>query len=294
MKNFSTWLAYGFISFVIVIGSINIYTTKKQQKNIALKPEVHVTITDVPIQSSKYSIDVNIQGNTIQPHTPKIVLFTIRDSHNAIVKDFLSEHEKLLHFVVLRKDLQYFQHLHPQYNQKTGEFSQLISFPTDGPYVLYADFIPKETNSSEVIMTNVTIGDIKKYLDQPVISDGQLKKEVGPYMVKFFLTPVKNEKVKGLYYSIYVEKSGSPVVDLQPYLGALAHSILINTQTFEYVHTHAVDSEHMDGMNMGSDPSTKGPWINFQTAVPRAGTYKIFTEFEQQGIVTVADFTISL
>ena len=68
--------------------------------------------------------------------------YNITDNKGTIVKDFAVDHEKLMHLIVVRHDLQDFQHLHPSINKNTGEFTIPVTFPNNGNYRLYADFIP--------------------------------------------------------------------------------------------------------------------------------------------------------
>ena len=55
-------------------------------------------------------------------------------------------HEKLLHLIIVSKDLSYFNHVHPEYKGK-GVFEIENEFPAGGEYRMVADFKPTDGNS---------------------------------------------------------------------------------------------------------------------------------------------------
>ena len=77
-----------------------------------------------PVQSHRtYVLNLLSATNAIKPNQATTITFNIKDDQGNILKNFEVEHTKLLHFIVVRNDLQFFQHLHPDFNQSTGEFS---------------------------------------------------------------------------------------------------------------------------------------------------------------------------
>lgn len=138
-----------------------------------------------------------------------------------------------MHFIAVRKDLQYFQHLHPDYQEGTGEFEVNISFPTDGSYRVFPDFTPGIDNPEKSPVTvyhDLDVGDISKYKAQAVTVDSQAKKTAGEHQVTYTL-PQNLAKEQEINYSLSVERNGQPVTDLQPYLGALGHSVILEEGT---------------------------------------------------------------
>ena len=60
-------------------------------------------------------------------------------------------HEKIMHFIVIRKDLANFQHVHPDFNSSTGEFTlSNLTLPSDGEYRLFADFTPTASQMNAI------------------------------------------------------------------------------------------------------------------------------------------------
>src|SRR5581483_4220283 len=96
------------------------------------------------------------------------------------------------HFILVRKDLQNFQHLHPEYKEGTGEFNVNITFPTDGPYRLFPDFTPINENPQKLPITlskDINVGDMSKYKPQPVIADTSSTKTTDGYTIAYKLNP---------------------------------------------------------------------------------------------------------
>ncbi len=97
----------------------------------------------MPIQSHRtYSLNMLSIMDNVMPGQPVDIRFNIKDEQGNILKDFQVENTKLLHFIIIRKDLQDFQHIHPSFDKSTGEFFITATFPNDGPYRMIADFTP--------------------------------------------------------------------------------------------------------------------------------------------------------
>jgi hypothetical protein len=76
-----------------------------------------------------------------------------------------------------------------------------------------------------------------------------------------------------------VELDGEPVTDLEPYLGAFGHLVAIRAGDLGYLHVHPEEGE-------------PGPGVDFATAFPTPGTYRLFLDFQHRGTVRTAAFTV--
>ncbi len=248
------------------------------------------TLTDtMPIQSHRsYCIKPDAAGKTYSPNTSNEYSFSILDDQGNILKDFEVEHEKLLHLIVVREDLGVFQHLHPNFNETSGQFTLSdLTFPTPGEYRIFADFTPRDaqkgpegTPLSVAASTDVRVAG--NYTPQPLGSTERNKTFEG-YSVVLSSDPV--EPVVGAdMLSFTIKKDGKPVTDLEGYLGALGHSVILEEETLEYIHTHAL--EEPGAVQNGT--------INFHVQFPSAGSYAVFTQFQHGGKVVTADFVISV
>jgi hypothetical protein len=103
------------------------------------------TSTSGPIQSHRtYSMKPASSNNALKPGQLGTYAFSIIDEQGNTLKDFATVHEKQMHFIVVRKDLQQFQHIHPDFDASTGTFTQKdLILPTDGD-TDYSRILPQQ------------------------------------------------------------------------------------------------------------------------------------------------------
>lgn len=233
-----------------------------------------------------YEIEVLSSTSNLEPNKEIQFKYKIKTGKGETLKSYEIAHEKIMHFIAVRKDLQYFQHLHPEYQESTGEFSVNVAFPTDGIYRLFPDFTPGIDNPEKLPVTvyhDLDVGDISKYKAQPVLPDASTKKTTGEYQITYNYFPTKIMMMDEISYGLAIERNGQPVKDLETYLGALGHSVILKEGTLDFIHTHA------EGATTNRDNE-----IKFSTSFPKAGIYKIFTQFQHQGKVLTTDYVIKV
>lgn len=273
------------------------------------------TLTDTrPIQSHRsYCLQSLSLVSNLQPNAPIKYSFRIVDDQGNTLKDLDTVHEKIMHFIVVRKDLAEFQHVHPDFDEKTGMFTLSdLSFPTDGPYRLFADFTPSSSQMGADGMKlgvtsfqDVIVGDTTKYQQQPIGAENTTA-QIGAYTITL-KRPATIQAGSETPFTFSVKKDGKPVQNLEQYLGALAHGIILRQDSLDFIHAHAENG--MTGMNpaMGSTQhdmnqmgeegmamNTGGPDIDFMTAFPSTGMYKFFLQFQHEGKVITADFVLNV
>lgn len=235
-----------------------------------------------------YMLEISSPSQNLQPNVLHRITFKVKNENGETLKNFEVVHEKILHLIVVRKDLQGFQHLHPTLDSSTGEFTIDISFDKPGPYSMYADFTPAtfEENSQKMpslATYELTIGDIKMYQAEKVAVNTSPVVNSGDYEVTYTIDPPTE---KGLRYILSIKKEGQPVKDLQPYLGAMGHSVLLNTKTLNYVHTHAGEKD--------VQKVSRGPNLFFSTKPLEKGTYKAFTQFQHEDNVITSEYVFEV
>ncbi len=256
-----------------------------------------------------YTLQLTSSTSNLQPNQQTTITYKIVDDQGNILKDYALDHTKLMHFIVVRKDLQDFQHIHPDFNKNTGEFRIPVTFPEIGTYRLFADFTPangqKDAQGDILSVTpykDVNVGDITKYTPQAVTPDTQTIKTVGDFQITYTL-PQPLQANKSATITAHVTKNGQPVTDMQEYLGALAHGILLKQDTLDFAHLHdmgqmgsgSMQGMSMQNMNTGNAKITNtGPNITFTYSFPSSGVYKLFTQFEEQGNVITTDYTMQV
>ena len=71
-----------------------------------------------------------------------------------------------------------------------------------------------------------------------------------------------------------MSRDGKPVTNLQPYLGASGHLVVMRAGDLAYLHVHPV-----------------GKGLAFDAEVPSVGTYRLYLDFKHRGVVRTAEFT---
>jgi hypothetical protein len=202
------------------------------------------------------------------------------------VKEFTLMHEQFLHLFIVSQDMNHFQHIHPILN-KDGSFSIDTSFPVAGHYKLFADFYPSG-GTPQVIQKSLTTSGYRGGLYRSrasLVPDQSLVKTADGIRVELKpdSTPAAGRPFE-LKYLLTDVKTGRPVDDLQPYLGAWGHTLILSEDLSDYVHSHP--SEAIGKRELG------GPEITFDALLPRPGNYRIWTQFQRGNILTTVHFTI--
>jgi hypothetical protein len=191
--------------------------------------------------------------------------FTIRDASGEPLTSYDVAHEKLLHLVVVRRDLGGFRHVHPTLDESTGEWTTPLDLGA-GSWRIYADFTPKGGEQTVAEADLSVAGDFAPQ-ELPPPSDTA---EVDGYEVH--LTRDGGE------LQFHVTRDGEEVDDLEPYLGAFGHLVAIRAEDLAYLHVHPEEGE-------------AGPEVAFHADLAEAGPYRLFLEFRHGGKVHRTEFT---
>lgn len=208
-----------------------------------------------------------------------LIRLAIMKNNGERIEDFDITHEKLLHLMVISKDLSYFNHIHPEY-KGSGVFEIRNDFPAGGEYRLIADFKPAKGGSmTKMEWVRIEGASVEP---APIIPDAQLDKIAAGVRVKLSVAPLETRKAATLKFSIADEKTDAPITDLEPYLGAIGHVVILTEDGERYIHVHADEGQ-------GS-----GPEAVFETEFPRSGIYKIWGQFQRKGEVFTVPFVVEV
>ncbi|WP_245683556.1 hypothetical protein [Paenibacillus pabuli] len=203
----------------------------------------------------------------------------ITDADGNPVKEFETGHEKRMHLIVVSKDLSYFNHIHPDY-KGDGKFEIETSFPAGGEYQILADFVPKggaSTTPSEW----VNVGGAAK-AQEPVQADSNLVKEVDGKKIELSLSSTKANEDVNLTFNIMDAKTNEGINNLEQYLGAVGHVVILSEDAEQYLHVHPTEEK------------ATGPKAEFMTSFPHSGIYKIWGQFQHDGEVFTVPFVVDV
>ncbi|MFV8173950.1 hypothetical protein [Mycolicibacterium peregrinum] len=203
--------------------------------------------------------------------------FRIVDSTGAPVTEYVESHEKLLHLIVVRRDLAGYQHVHPVLDE-SGTWTVPLDLAEPGDYRVFADFVPGDGHA---VTLGADLNVAGRYQPQPLPAPADIAMVDG-YTVTL-AGVAKAGQPSQLILS--VSRDGKPVTDLQPYLGAYGHLVALRASDLEYLHVHP--------MSDAADPATApGPQIAFHATLPSAGEYRLFLDFKHRDAVHTAEFTV--
>jgi hypothetical protein len=199
------------------------------------------------------------QGKTFE------LTFRISDSRGATVKEFDVEHTRRMHFVVVRRDMTDFQHVHPT-ESRDGTWRVPLTLHESGSYRVFADFAVdgKPHTLGDDLSTNGAV------TWQPLPRPSRVATTDG-FKVRLTVGPTRAGDESSLDF--VVTRSGRQL-ETQDYLGAKGHLVALRQGDLAFLHVHP-------------DPRT----LNFEAAFPSAGQYRLFLQFKVDGRVHTAEFT---
>jgi uncharacterized membrane protein len=216
-----------------------------------------------------------------QPQAGETIRLTLtpRRADGSVVRDLAVVHTKKLHLIVASADLSFFDHIHPQ-QQPGGTLVLDYAFPQPGDYLLYADITPTG-DRNQVFRLPVTVAGTPPPA-QALIETPAAARVIGDYRVQLTLSPNPPQRNDETALAFTISQDGVPVTDLEPFLGAGGHCVILSEDTRGYLHSHPLE------MN----PQQIGPTITFHTRFPRPGLYKIWGQFLHHGKPLTADFVV--
>jgi hypothetical protein len=242
-----------------------------------------------PWNQREYRIALATVPSAPKAGQPTRFRFAVEDPDSKkTVTTFAVVHDKQFHLFVVSQDLEHFAHIHPE-QQSDGAWVIDHTLPVAGNYRVFTDFMPLGGTPQVLASTVVTAGytgDLASSV--PTLApDKASTKTVGETTVH--LTPEPPEIVAGratrLKYQLAVK--GIPVTDLEPYLAAWGHTLILSEDAFEYVHAHPI--EYLPT----AEPNPHGgPTVTFEAIFPKPGRYRLWTQFKRRGEVSTASFTV--
>ncbi|WGX96646.1 hypothetical protein [Nocardioides sp. L-11A] len=234
--------------------------------------------TEIPggLMTSQDGYTLTLDRARANPGDAVPVSFTITGPDGTPVTSYDVQHEKQLHLIAVRRDFTGFQHVHPTLDGGTWSIDLAL---TPGTWRLFADF---KATDGEALTLGADLAVDGAFEAAPPAP------ETRTVTVDGYQVTLDGDVEAGAHakLTLSVSKDGRPVTDLQPYLGAYGHLVALRSGDLAYLHVHP-DGEPGDGTTQ------PGPDIVFHTAVPSAGTYHLYLDFQHDGVVRTAAFAVS-
>jgi Cu+-exporting ATPase len=250
----------------------------------------------LPVSTAEAGLDVTLDApSTIRPGRPVELTVEIRDTERRLVTDLVRTHQVWMHMIISRADLGTFAHLHPEPTDTAGVYTVTATFPTGGEYLVHtelrrngemADVLDTHTLTvagAQPTATLVPTTDIRSWSGHAVriTLDGRAR--------------VGDDSDLTLRFA-HVDSHGratGPVTDLQPYLGAAGHVVIMRGDGSTFAHRHAETFDD-HGRPVLALPGTRfGPELELHVRFDRPGAYRLWAQFElADGTVVTAPFTL--
>lgn len=223
-----------------------------------------VKTADLTLESIPKSVD---------PGKRTLLNLQVKGADGKPIKQFDVENTKKLHLILVKEDLSSFQHLHPKL-RTNGRFTQQVSIPNAGGHRLIADF--STAGQGHVLTQPLKVNGTprSKALPKPALAA-----KAGDFNVAINSTDLTVGE--GASTTFTITKNGKAVKNLQPYLGAMGHLVVLKEGSLEYIHAHPEQTKAKSGV------------VGFHLAVQSAGQYRTFLQFRVAGKVHTAAFTLT-
>lgn len=224
--------------------------------------------------SAKMEVKLTTEPQTIAAGTPAKLTFAFQEGDKSVPLDI--SHEMKVHLMILDENLSWFRHIHPE-EQTDGSYTIAETFPEGGKYILFSDFKPQGA-ASVVDKKEITV---QGNSDNPNADfSTKFVSVVDGYSVTLENgNDLKTNRSQSL--EISVEKDGKKLVEsnIEPYLAATAHIAMISRDDKDFLHIHPMTDKRFP--------------IYAESHIKKPGVYRIWVEFQTNGKVHTADFTVN-
>jgi hypothetical protein len=270
------------LTVILVLGVLSACGTPKKNENSATPSTGHGEHGDHdPMEEPANSLKASFSfaSGTVKANENSDLNIQITDSDGNSVNEFEWSHEKLMHLIVVSKDFSYFNHIHPEYDGN-GTFAIETSFPNGGEYKAFSDFVPK--GGAGITLSEWVKVEGEKKAQEPIEADTKLVKVVDGKEVELNLSSKKAKDEVTLTFNILDAQTKKEITDLEQYLGAVGHVVILSDDAEQYLHVHPVDEK------------ATGPKAEFMTSFPKSGIYKVWGQFQHQGEVFTVPFVVDI
>ncbi len=244
-------------------------------------------------KTKRFSVNYSVSQNPL-PNQDITIKFSIFDATNgAPVSIFKTLYAKPMHMIIVDNSLTYFSHIHP--TQVGSDFVITTQVPKENLYHIYITFQPFGAIEQQFAFP-LQVGADKGQLSTKTI-DTTFTKTFADYEVS--IENLNNLSAKDMTlgnqkitFSLKNAKTGQLVNTLHPYLDSFGHLTLIKQDTYDFMHVHPFS------LTIPKSTDTAGPTVDFLPigiyGPIKPGIYRVFAEFNPDGTLITADFTIRI
>ena len=222
---------------------------------------------------------------------PTTVGVTLRDTETGdAVDDLTLSHEVWMHLIATRADLGTFAHVHPEPTGDDGRLAVQMIFRTGGLYIVNTEFRREGAMSDVHDRQLITVAG-------PAAEPVRLAPSPRVQVVDGVRVGLAGDAVAGetsdFVFSFADASTGEPIDDLQPYLAAPGHVVVMSGDGASFAHEHA-EVEDDDGDPVFALPGQQfGPDLDVHTHFDHTGLYRMWAQVQlADGDVITVPFTV--
>jgi len=262
-----------------------------------------------PFDVRDYPLEFRTVPSPVRPGQKATLYFKITHPETGQpVRKFETVHEKQFHLFVISQDMEHFEHIHPEL-LPDGVWTIDVTLPKSGYYKVLSDFMPSGGSAqflSRALVTAGYEGDLAGDAAH-LVADASLTKTVGDLTATLSYDPPAFEV--GLYghlnFHLTDAATGRPVTDLQTYLGAFGHTLIMSEDMVDYVHSHPLDilaqpddeggpPQFLIPPGADLEALRGGPDVTFEGLMPKPGLYRAWTQFRRRDQIHTFAFTFNV
>ena len=198
-------------------------------------------------------------------------------------------HEKPMHVIGVRSDMEEFRHIHPVPTEEAGVFSIKHKFDKPGTYKFWSE-IKKDGINHSFGHPEISVEGSGPAFEKEVSLGKNII--VDEYQVALRLDDIiKAGQETELFFDVHTLDSHE--IEYENYLDATMHLTIIKDDWKQFIHTHPEEKDH-HASNVfiqeafanggGHNTSVGGHGVEFHVTFPETGLYKVFAQFRPSGI----------
>jgi Cu+-exporting ATPase len=265
-----------------------------QTTGMPMRPAMSTMMTAEvePASSADAGVDVRLElPADVRPGEPARVVVRLVDVETGEpIEDLTRSHEVWAHLIATREDLGTFAHVHPEPTGRRGELAVDLVLPTAGTYRIDTEFRRQGEMGDVHDVATLTVAGPAPELQTPV--PGPRTQVVDGVRVELSGDAVAGEASE-FTFTFTDAATGRPVDDLQPYLAAAGHVVVMKGDGSTFAHEHA-DVEDADGDPVFALPGQEfGPELDVHADFATPGVYRLWGQFRlADGSVLTVPFTV--
>lgn len=199
---------------------------------------------------------------------PADLRIMLHDASGKMLKDFEPTHEKLAHLIIVREGLDEFAHVHPAISP-TGMMTIKHTFPRGGNYFVFLDHKPR---GEQMATSKTKLAVEGEASTAPTLTPNVPGTLQGDGLQANVALRTAADKAQVMSFAVQ-DNMGKAIIDLQTYLGAMGHLVVLSADGKQYVHAHPLTEKSPDGK------------VEFEVHFPGPGIYKAWGQFQRNGKV---------